>query len=72
MAKTQNQLFYDPSLTLKGGAWGKTDRLFRLSTYGFLLPPSTFYGSKCNTQEDNRGVDLNVRLSDWKVSENHS
>ena len=48
-AKTQNQLFYDPGLTHKGGPWGKTDRLFRLSTYGFLLPPSTFYGSKCNT-----------------------
>ena len=44
-----NLQFYDPSLTHKGGPWGKTDRLFRLSTYGFLLPPNTFYGSKCNT-----------------------
>ena len=96
--QTPKQLFYDPSLTHKGGSGGKTDRLFRLSTYafpipldifwrcnsnnkgdirqklkisyfmtpslthkggpgvklrlstyGFLLPPSTFYGSKCNT-----------------------
>ena len=28
---------------------GKFDLLSRLSTYGFLLPPNTFYGSKCNT-----------------------
>ena len=48
-AKTQNHLFYDPSLTHKGGVGGKIDRLFRLSTYGFLVPPSTFYSSKCNT-----------------------
>ena len=50
-AKTQNWLFYDPNLTHKGGgggSGGKTDRLFRLSTYGLLLPPSTFYSSKCN------------------------
>ena len=47
--KTPKQLFYDPSLTHKGGSGDKTDRLFRLSTYGFLLPPSTFYSSKCNT-----------------------
>ena len=32
-AKTQNRLFYDPSLTHKGGSGGKTDRLFRLSTH---------------------------------------
>ena len=30
-AKTQNRLFYDPSLTHKGGSGAKTDRLFRLS-----------------------------------------
>ena len=42
MAKTQNQLFYDPSLTHKGGPWGKTDRLFRLSTYAFPIPLNTF------------------------------
>ena len=34
-AKTEKQLFYDPSLTPKGGPGGKTDRLFRLSTYAF-------------------------------------
>ena len=33
MAKTQNRLFYDPSLTHKGGSGGKTDWLFRLSIY---------------------------------------
>ena len=32
-AKTQNRLFYDPTLTHKGGSGGKTDRLFRLSIY---------------------------------------
>ena len=48
-ANTQNRLFYDPSLTHKGGSGGKTDQLFRLSKYGFLLPPNTFYSSKCNT-----------------------
>ena len=42
MAKTQNQLFYDPSVTHKGGPWGKTDRLFRLSTYAFPIPLNTF------------------------------
>ena len=26
--------FYDPSLTHKGGSGGKSDRLYRLSTYG--------------------------------------
>ena len=31
------------------GVGGKFDLLSRLSTYGFLLPPDTFYGSKCNT-----------------------
>ena len=36
-AKTQNQLFYDPSLTHKGGSGYKTDRLFRLSTYPHML-----------------------------------
>ena len=32
-----------------GGGGGKFDLVSRLSTYGFLLPPNTFYGSKCNT-----------------------
>ena len=41
-AKTQNQLFYDPSLTHKGGWGGKTDRLFRLSTYAFPIPLNIF------------------------------
>ena len=41
-AKTQNQLFYDPSLTHKGGSGGKTDWLFRLSTYVFPIPLNTF------------------------------
>ena len=44
---------------------GKFDLLSRLSTYGFLLPPNTFYGSKCNTKEDNRGVHMNFELSGW-------
>ena len=35
-----------------GGGGGEFDLLSRLSTYGFLLPPNTFYGSKCNTSED--------------------
>ena len=48
-AKTQNRLFYDPSLTHKGGGGGgggglggKTDRLFRLSTYAFPIPLNKF------------------------------
>ena len=47
-AKTQNRLFYDPSLTHKGGlgggggGGGKTDRLFRLSIYAFPIPLNTF------------------------------
>ena len=32
-----------------GGGVGRFDLLSRLATYGFLLPPNTFYGSKCNT-----------------------
>ena len=42
-----NLQFYDPSLTPTGGSGGKFDLLARLSTYGFLLPPNIFYGSKC-------------------------
>ena len=41
-AKTQNRLFYDPSLTHKEGSGGKIDRLFRLSTYAFPIPLNTF------------------------------
>ena len=41
-AKIQNRLFYDPSLTHKGGSGDKTDRLFRLSTYSFSIPLNTF------------------------------
>ena len=48
-----------------GGGGGEFDLLSRLSTYGFLLPPNTFYGSKCNTYEDNRGVHMNFKLFGW-------
>ena len=41
-AKTQNRLFYDPTLTHKGGSGVKTDRLFRLSIYAFPIPFNTF------------------------------
>ena len=41
-AKTQNRLFYDPSLTHKWGSEGKTDQLFRLSIYAFPIPLNTF------------------------------
>ena len=41
-AKTQNQQFYDPSLTHKGGSGDKNDRLFRFSTYAFPIPLNTF------------------------------
>ena len=41
-AKTQNQLFYDPSWTHKGESGDKTDRLFRLSIYAFPIPLNTF------------------------------
>ena len=41
-AKTQNQLFYDPSLAHKGGSGDKTDQLFRLSIYAFPIPLNTF------------------------------
>ena len=42
--KTAKQLFYDPSLTHKGGrgSGGKKDRLFRLSIYAFPIPLNTF------------------------------
>ena len=41
-AKTQNWLFYDPSLTHKWGPGGKTDRLFRLSAYALTIPLNIF------------------------------
>ena len=41
-AKTQNRLFYDPSLTHKGGAGGKTDQLFGLSINALPIPLNTF------------------------------
>ena len=48
--KCQNWLFFYPSLTPTGGLGGRGggefDLFSRLSTYGFLLPPSTFYGSE--------------------------
>ena len=40
--KTPKQLFYDPSLTHKGGSQDKTDQLFRFSTYAFPIPLNTF------------------------------
>ena len=40
--KTPKQLFYDPSLTHKGGSGDKTDRLFRFSTYALAIPLNTF------------------------------
>ena len=40
--KTPKQIFYDPSLTHKGGPGGKTDRLFRFSTYAFPIPLNKF------------------------------
>ena len=43
------------------------DLFSRLSTYGFLLPPNTFYGSNCNTEEDNRGLHMNFKLSGWQL-----
>ena len=43
------------SHTQTRGGGGEFDLLSRISTHGFLLPPNTFYGSKFNTQEDNRG-----------------
>ena len=42
LGKTPKQLFYDPSLTHKGGLGDKTDWLFRFSTYAFLIPLNTF------------------------------
>ena len=54
-AKTQNQLFYDPSLTHKGGgSGGKTDQLFRLSIYAFPIPLNIFRSYKTNNKGDIR------------------
>ena len=39
-------------MTHKGGVGGKTDRLFRLSTYGFPIPLNTFRSSKSNNKRD--------------------
>ena len=50
--KTPKQLFYDPSLTHKGGSGGKTDRLFRLSIYAFPIPLNTFWSYKSNNKGD--------------------
>ena len=57
MAKTQNRLFYDPSLTHKGGSGGKYDRLSRLFTYGFPIPLNTFSSSRSKNKGDIRGKD---------------
>ena len=53
-AKTQNRLFYDPSLTHKGQSGGKTDRLFRLSIYAFPIPLDTFWSYKSNNKGEKR------------------
>ena len=52
--KTQNQLFYDLSLTHEGGLGYKTDWLFRLSTYAFPIPLNTFWSYKSNDKGDIR------------------
>ena len=41
----KSTIFMTPSLT----PMRVFDLLSRLATYGFLLPPKTFCGSKCNT-----------------------
>ena len=57
-AKTQNQLFYDPSLPHKGGGGGggggKIDQLFRLSIYVFPIPLNTFWSYKSSNKGDIR------------------
>ena len=40
--KNSKAAIYDPSLAHKGGSGGKTNRLFRLSTYAFPIPLNTF------------------------------
>ena len=40
--KNSKAAIYDPSLTHKGRPGGKTDRLFRLSTYAFPIPLNIF------------------------------
>ena len=41
--KNSKAAIYDPSLAHKGeGSGGKSDRLFRLSTYSFSIPLNTF------------------------------
>ena len=41
-AKTPKQLFMTPVWLIRGGSGGKTDQLFRLSTYAFPIPRNTF------------------------------
>ena len=52
LSKNPKLATYDPSLSLKGGSEGKSDRLFRLSTYGFPIPPNIFRNSKSNNKGD--------------------
>ena len=40
--KNTKAAIYDPSLAYKAGLGGKTDWLFRLSTYAFPIPLNTF------------------------------
>ena len=55
--KNKNRLFYDPSLTHKGGSGGKYDRPSRLFTYGFPIPLNTFSSSRSKNKGDIRGKD---------------
>ena len=50
-AKTQNRLFYDPSLT-HGGSGSKCDQLSRLFTHGFPILLNTFCSSKSSNNGD--------------------
>ena len=56
-AKTQNRLFYDPSLTHKKGSGGKYEQLSTLFTYGFPIPLNTFSSSRSKNKGDIRGKD---------------
>ena len=59
--KNSKAAIYDPSLAHKGGgggggggSGGKTDRLFRFSTYAFPIPFNTFCCYKSNNKGDIR------------------
>ena len=52
--KNSKAAIYDPSLAHKGGSGGKTDRLFRLTTYAFPIPLNTIGRYKSNHKGDLR------------------